>query len=151
LHLSGATTGHDEQGRARGTSSKGDLHDLVFNMRQAKPFDELTVGKVVVTPKLCRVAPGGPWEMRIGGGVFESPELVEPRPPIEDEERLQLVTDMLRGGAPRSASWIEEQLRKAEKGWRKDTLLQALPAWAADTSTAIDEVDGKYVVFDAWL
>ena len=138
-------TGHDEQGRARGSSAKGDLHDLTFNVRTVKKFAVEYTGALVITPQLTRFDPGGPWRMSLGGGVYSSPKTVVDEGPERDLKRLALVEELLAGQGPQSRSWIGDALGKAGMGWRHDALGSALAAWAADSTTAIEAVkeDGR--------
>jgi hypothetical protein len=134
-------TGHDEQGRPRGSSSKLDLHDLTFSVAQRTPFDERTEGSLLITPGLCRFTPGGPWEMRIGGGVFG--EAREPGGPDEDSKRLALVCELLGDGVPRSKNRIGDELRGSDGGWQRQAMLAQLSEWAADPSTPIVHIEGE--------
>lgn len=64
-------SGHDDTKRSRGSSSKGDLNEVLFSLRQAEGFDQDTEGRVVLTVEDSRFGNRGSWEMRIGAGVFD--------------------------------------------------------------------------------
>jgi hypothetical protein len=65
-------TGHAETGRARGSSAKGDLNEVLFTLEATKPFSRDRQG--VVRLKLAagdsRFGNEGEWDMDIGGGAF---------------------------------------------------------------------------------
>jgi hypothetical protein len=137
-------TGHEEHGRARGSSSKLDLHDLTFNVRQTRPFDERRTGTLQVTPGVCRFSPGGPWRMDVGGGAFGEVRDVEPTPTIADRDLHGAVVDVLRGRVVGFRKLIDE-LRAAGWKFRDAALREALAAWISDPTSPIDEVpsDGR--------
>ena len=63
-------TGH-EGDRARGSSTKGDLNEILFTLKAVEKFDTKVTGLVQLTVKDTRFGNRGVWEMRIGGGTFE--------------------------------------------------------------------------------
>ena len=62
-------TGHEERERARGTSSKTDLQDVVLTLEKAEPFDVFTEGAVALKVTHSRLGDSGErWLMKLGGG-----------------------------------------------------------------------------------
>ena len=76
LHRVGVTTvildnsGHGDKTRGRGTSSKGDLNEVLFHMEMPQPFDRATRGSVRLVLDRSRFGDRGDWTMQLGGGVF---------------------------------------------------------------------------------
>jgi hypothetical protein len=70
-------TGHMEPKRSRGSSSKGDLNEIIFSLEVAELFDLNTMGKVRLEIEDSRFGNRGRWEMSIGGGHFEPWERVD--------------------------------------------------------------------------
>jgi hypothetical protein len=64
--------GHAEAKRGRGTSSKGDLNEILFTLETVEKFDLETAGRVRLEIDDSRFGNTGRWEMAIGGGVFGS-------------------------------------------------------------------------------
>ena len=139
-------TGHDEKGRARGSSSKGDLHDLTFTLRKTKEFSEEVEGKVLITPQLRRFSPGGPWDMRLGRGVYSELSVVGARPPVADAHLLGQVRELIeaKGGAMSGRS-LFAALRGSGRKFRDESMRDTLAAWVADPGSGIDSVDDRYV------
>jgi hypothetical protein len=66
-------TGHSDNTRARGSSSKGDLADVIFTLRKTVPFDTHTEGQVELAIQESRFGDvSGAWTLRLGGGRFDS-------------------------------------------------------------------------------
>ena len=64
-------TGHGNKGRGRGTSSQGDLHDVLLVMKKTEPYFIDTTGEVHLQVDENREGHSGAWTMKIGGGVYE--------------------------------------------------------------------------------
>jgi hypothetical protein len=64
-------TGHKKQDRGRGSSSKGDLNEVLFTLKKTRPFDHEKTGEVRLAVAESRHGTGGAWTMSIGGGVFD--------------------------------------------------------------------------------
>jgi hypothetical protein len=65
-------SGHSGDGRARGTSSKGDLLEVLFTLDVVQPFSMETSGqlKLSLEPGSSRHGNEGQWIMTLGGGKF---------------------------------------------------------------------------------
>jgi hypothetical protein len=63
-------TGHDGN-RARGSSTKGDLNEVLFTLKAVQPFDTKRIGLLQLAVDDSRFGNRGVWQMRIGGGTFE--------------------------------------------------------------------------------
>lgn len=65
--------GHGDQARARGTSSKGDLADIVYTLRMVSPFSEIQAGSVRLMRQHSRFGDvGAAFTLELGGGRFGS-------------------------------------------------------------------------------
>ena len=76
-------TGHQEKKRARGTSAKGDLPEVLMTLETIEPYSTSRVGKIRLhlEPGDSRFGDEGAWDMKIGAGVFGPWERVN----VEDE------------------------------------------------------------------
>lgn len=63
-------TGHGDKGRGRGSSSQGDLHDVLLVMKKVEPYFVDTVGKIHMRVDENREGTSGSWTMEIGGGEY---------------------------------------------------------------------------------
>lgn len=64
-------SGHGDNKRARGTSSKGDLADVVFNVKTTAAFDHRRRGSLRLTRQHSRLGEVAPaFTMELGGGHF---------------------------------------------------------------------------------
>ena len=64
--------GHSDKGRARGTSSKGDLNGRLFASKKRKEFDRDNTGEVTLEVEASRDGVPGRWTMALGGNVYGS-------------------------------------------------------------------------------
>jgi hypothetical protein len=63
-------TGH-EGTRARGSSTKGDLNEVLLTLKAVQPFDTTRIGLLQLAVDDTRFGNRGVWQMRIGGGTFQ--------------------------------------------------------------------------------
>jgi hypothetical protein len=64
-------TGHDNTSRARGSSSKGDLADVLYSLKTAAPFDEQRRGRLRLVRAHSRFGDVAPsFTMELGAGHF---------------------------------------------------------------------------------
>jgi len=64
-------TGHGDKTRARGSSTKGDLADVLYNLKTTAPFDERRAGRVRLVRAHSRFGDVGPaFTMSLGAGTF---------------------------------------------------------------------------------
>jgi hypothetical protein len=105
-------TGHQEPKRSRGSSSKGDLNEIIFTLEAVEPFDLATVGKARLEVSHSRFGNTGRWDMTIGGGTFtrwqrvDKTDAQEPRPaffPTGLMERASRYLELIREPASRNA------------------------------------------------
>jgi AAA domain/IclR helix-turn-helix domain len=112
-------TGHEETGRARGTSSKADLQEVVLTLEQAEPFDYFTAGRVALNVTHTRLGDSGSrWLMKLGGGTYGAFAAVQGSAPLP--EKAQRLVDAL-GEQPQSDRTLGEQV-----GMPKTTALRWL-------------------------
>jgi len=72
--------GHEEKGRPRGTSAKGDLCDLAYTMKVVRPFSLTVAGQIELrcaASRLGEITIGDAWRMELGGGVYGAWQAVE--------------------------------------------------------------------------
>jgi hypothetical protein len=101
-------TGHEETGRARGTSSKADLQEVVLTLEQAEPFDYFTAGRVALNVTHTRLGDSGSrWLMKLGGGTYGAFAAVQGSAPLP--EKAQRLVDAL-GEQPQSDRTLGEQV-----------------------------------------
>lgn len=62
--------GHMASGRPRGSSSKGDLNEVVFSLITIERFSRERTGAVRLKVEHSRHGQSGPWTMQLGGGTF---------------------------------------------------------------------------------
>ncbi len=93
-------TGHQENGRARGSSAKEDLNEICFTLEAVEPYSERRAGRIRLRlePGRSRFGNEGTWDMVIGAGVFGGWDLVS----LDDleatehqEERVDALTWIL--------------------------------------------------------
>lgn len=107
-------TGHKEQTRGRGTSSKGDLNEILFSIETITPFDLYKRGKIKLKIEDSRMGNRGEWTMDLGGGYFYPWEQVNtdtaPRADFREAAEAAL-TD----GKPRGMDKLIEAVRSGGK------------------------------------
>lgn len=83
-------TGHEETGRARGTSSKADLQEVVLTLEKAEPFDYFTTGLLALSVTHTRLGDSGErWTMKLGGQTYGAFAPVRGSAPLpENAQRL---------------------------------------------------------------
>jgi hypothetical protein len=66
-------TGYGDSSRARGSSVKRDLNEIIFTLAEDQPFTEDRKGRARLTlpPGSSRLGNQGEWTMTLGGGVYE--------------------------------------------------------------------------------
>jgi hypothetical protein len=119
-------SGHNDSKRSRGSSSKGDLNEILFSLAQAEGFDQNTTGKLVLTIEDSRFGNRGTWEMRIGGGDFGSWTSATDQPkrgaPFTPTRLMQKVSEYL---ATQPAPLSKNQVSAAVVG-QKTAILAAI-------------------------
>lgn len=102
-------SGHGEPKRSRGSSSKGDLNEILFSLSLVADFDLDTTGRLQLEITDSRFGNVGSWEMTIGGGEFGAWQRAErateaPRSGFRPTTYMERVSRHLeeRGEVPRS-------------------------------------------------
>jgi hypothetical protein len=135
-------TGHREKGRARGTSAKEDLCDLVYTMRTLASFGSAIRGRLELRCTASRLGEiGGAWQMELGEGRYSAWEKMGPRPPEHREELREATLEvLLAAGKPLGSEKIGRAIRarpgNAVRCGAKD-LRTGLAAWAADPASGV--------------
>lgn len=97
--------GHDEKGRARGSSAKADLADIVFTMAALTAFNPSTSGRLQLTCQASRLGEiHGTWEMNLGGGTFGSWERPGGCPPDARTDVLDAAVRALHEAYPKPSA-----------------------------------------------
>jgi AAA domain len=135
-------TGHNEKGRARGTSAKEDLCDIAFTMRTLTPFTSTNRGRLELRCTASRLGEvGGVWHMKLGGGHYGAWEKIGARPPEAREELREAALEvLLAAGETLGSEKIGDAIRARPGNTLKfgaDALRAGLKAWAADPATGV--------------
>lgn len=137
-------TGHGEPKRARGTSAKGDLNEVLFTLKAVKSFSIHKQGELHLTLKAgdSRFGNDGEWEMQIGDGAFSpwvrAGEAVPPAFRKAAEDALEAAG--LKGLSQTSVL----QAIRAEVSFTQKFGGPWLQRMAGDDSTNISRVDGRF-------
>jgi hypothetical protein len=144
LHRAGVATlmldnaGH-EGTRARGSSAKTDLNEVVFRLATAEPFAEDTTGTLKLERTHSRFG-GGPswWFMRVGGGVYGRWEPGQPgRSAARDQELLDAIVAVLADTGPLGENKLLTAVRA--RGIKTGAALarSLLGEWTSDAASPI--------------
>lgn len=156
LHRAGITTvvldnsGHSDAKRARGTSSKGDLNEVLFHLKEIQPFDRSQRGAVELVLERSRFGDRGSWRMPIGGGVFGEWQSTTERVLKVSEAKPELKTAVYEvlsaAGGPVGMNKLVAAVRERGVKVRNDPARALLNEWAADPSEPLRHVETGYVV-----
>ncbi len=137
-------TGHGNTDRSRGSSSKGDLNEVIIGFATARQFSASTRGEVVLTidPGSSRFGNTGSWSLELGGGHYGS--LTE-RVPIEIVDRAEQKTARVRaallsfiGSNPHCAKSAAVKNAK-NNGLGEDKIKAVLDGLVRDGMVDVDE------------
>lgn len=159
LHRAGVTTvildntGHTDQSRARGASGKGDLNEVLLNLRTERPFGLAARGVVKLTVEDSRFGDRGEWRMSIGNGVFgEWESSDERRVKIEcDKPELKpAVYEILRAaGKPMGWGKLLKAVRERGISIKNDRGKELLEQWSADPAEPLSHTENVGYACDA--
>ena len=139
-------TGHKEKGRARGTSGKGDLNEVLMVMEVVEPFDLAKKGRLKLKITDSRAGTRGEWFMDIGGGTFGS--WLDPAGVDENPELQRAVIALLgETDGPIGQNRILDALRTRMSVGNQGHAKTLLNRWADDERCPIQRADrGGYVL-----
>jgi hypothetical protein len=157
LHRAGITTlildntGHSDTKRARGSSTKGDLNEVLFNVKEVQPFDRHTRGIVELGLERSRFGDRGSWRMAIGGGVFgewQSDDERVLKVAAAKPEFKEVVYRTLRaaGGRAMGQHKLARAVRDAGVPISNTNAGQLFRQWAADSNEPLRHSGEGYVV-----
>jgi hypothetical protein len=143
-------SGH-ESTRARGTSSKEDLFDIVFYMTAPEPFSLTVAGRAQLVCEHSRIGEltkGDSWEMRLGAGHYGGWEkLGASRPPqAHDDWRDAAIEVLCAAGRHLGHERVEKAIREREGNTLRfdgKAFRSALKAWSADPTSGIQHDTAK--------
>jgi len=140
-------TGHSNTKRGRGTSSKGDLNEVLFSLKTVEPFDVFRQGRVDLKVEDSRFGNTGSWSMAIGGGTygsFSGGGPVNPRPDFRAAAEAVLKTAEEPMGADRVIATARESYGVQIKTADGRHLLRV---YAASPSSAVTHTEKG---FQSW-
>jgi hypothetical protein len=131
-------TGHEATDRGRGSSAKLDLHDQIYNLKQAKSFNRTKKGRVTLETKVSRFGVNESFELELGGGhIGRWRKLGEDDGPTKELGELSAAAQKVlkKADKPLSGRSIKSQARKSF-GFhcQNDKFNELLEALAADAS-----------------
>jgi hypothetical protein len=134
--------GHSEKDRARGTSAKEDLVDLVYAMTVLAPFSSKRAGRLEMRCVASRFGDvDGTWQMSLGAGHYGRWQAIGARPPaVRGELRDAVVEVLVAAGTPLGYNRIGEAIRKRPGNTLRfgaKSLRTALDAWAEDSASGL--------------
>jgi hypothetical protein len=112
-------TGHEAVDRSRGSSSKLDLHDQVYSLKQTKKFNRNKRGLVTLTTQVSRFGVSETFELELGGGhIGRWQKLGGENGPDKELRELAAAAQkvLTKAGKPLSGGTIRSQARK-DFGW----------------------------------
>jgi hypothetical protein len=134
-------TGHEEQGRARGTSAKEDLCDVAFTMRTLKRFSTSEAGRLELRCVASRLGEiGGVWEMELGAGHYGTWKQIGARPPEARDDLREAALEVLLPADVLGVNKIAKAIRARPGNTVKFTdrdLRAGLEAWASDPTSGV--------------
>jgi hypothetical protein len=136
-------TGHKEKTRARGTSSKGDLNEIIFYIEIVTPFSTTKRGELKLVVDRSRSGNSGEWRMRIGGGYFYpwEPFNIDLNPRSDFREAVE---EVLADGKPRGQDKLMEAVRHRGVRLKTPTARHLLDEYVKDPSVSITHSNKGY-------
>jgi hypothetical protein len=103
-------TGHKDTKRGRGSTSKGDLNEILFYLETVTPFTSLQRGQVKLVIDRSRSGNSGEWTMDLGGGYFYpfKPVNIDTNPRSDFREAVE---EVLTEGGPRGEDKLFAAIR----------------------------------------
>lgn len=142
-------TGHADPHRPRGTSSKRDLNEVLFELKKVRDFDRRTRGVVQLEVKKSRFGDRGSWRMAVGDGVFgewqsdaeQVLKVVAAKP-----EFKPAVYEVLRAeGRPVGENKLLDAVRARKVKIATRSARRLLHQWASSEEETLRRVEGGYV------
>lgn len=131
-------TGHADKKRARATSAKGDLNEVLFTFERVEQFTLRTPGKVRLSIAESRFGNEGTWEMHIGGGAFMPWKRIDEERPIDPEFRQRAEQLLVAAGkAGYSLTKLVEAIRASGITVRNETARDWMHRLAADPAIPV--------------
>jgi hypothetical protein len=137
-------TGHENKDRGRGSSSKGDLNEVLFTLKAELPFSREQIGRIRLTIRRSRFGNTGQWDMDIGGGVYSGWCRTDKE--LEDDPQFRAaVTAALKAAQPGglSTNKLLEAVREAGKRVGRDRGRALLAKYAAEANDPIVAKPGE--------
>jgi len=134
-------TGHNDQTRGRGSSSQGDLNELLFHIETVKPFDQEQEGRIKLVLDYSRLGNRGEWTMRIGGGAYGPWE----RHGGARADFRAAVEKALQGG-PLGANALLAAAKEAGVKINRSAALKLLKGYVDDEDIPIRQVEDGYAL-----
>lgn len=134
-------TGHSDKKRGRGTSSKGDLNEIVFSLEKTTAFDLYNAGLVTLRVEKTRFGNTGEWTMKLGGGQYGSwvsGTPAKPRPEFE----AATVAALMKVKHPLGMNRLIEEARRCGVSIGTAKARDLLSNYVADPTSPIGYVAG---------
>jgi AAA domain-containing protein len=157
LHRAGVASiildnaGHDGR-RARGSSSKADLNEMVFRLSETTPFSEEVAGAVKLERTHTRFGGGATvWRMALGGGTYGHWTTGLPPQKVESQlvELHDAVVSILTGCSPLGMDKLLAAAReRSVRVPRAERARELLHEWAKDPSSPMSHGRTGFYVRD---
>jgi hypothetical protein len=129
-------TGHADKKRSRGTSSKGDLNEIVFSLQKTVDFDLYRAGEVKLKVEKTRFGNTGEWTMKLGGGQYGSWQSGTPAKPRPDF-MAAVVAALMKVKDPLGMNRLIEEVRRCGVHIGTDKARELLSQYAADSDCVV--------------
>lgn len=143
-------TGHEEQGRARGTSAKGDLPDLALIAAQETTFSAREQGAIRITVDRGRAGGHvGPWRLQLGGGMVGKVEDLaagDTARSMRENLRRACVAALEAAGGPLGRERLTTALREQGVKRRNDELRDQLAELVSDPASGVSRGPDGYLL-----
>lgn len=135
-------SGHELANRARGSSAKADLNEVLFKLAVRAPFSRERRGQIALTlePGRSRYGGEGEWTMSLGGGHFGSWQRVSSPAPVSRRREEQAESLVLRAIAKQAGRSRRAVLLEAKRnGVGEERLRHALDALLAGGDVRLED------------
>ena len=142
-------TGLKNVDRSRGSSSKGDLNEVLFSMETVSKFDLYTRGKLKLKIDNSRFGNRGEWTMDLGGGYFYPWKQLNTGKSDRGDFR-EAVEKALADGEPRGQDKLVDAVRTSSKVKISNPhARQLLNGYAKDPKIPISHSEKGYQIVPA--
>lgn len=138
-------TGHTDKKRSRGTSSKGDLNEVMFSLQKTADFDLYTTGAVRLKVELTRFGNTGEWTMKLGGGQYSSWQSGSPAKPREDF-LAAVVAVLMKVKDPMGMNRLIDEVRRCSVSIGTNNARELLGRYVADPSCLVVQTEAGYAL-----